>query len=106
MQPRGGESHEIAFKRLEHKVDRKLKILRCYEDWEDMAPTNYVRWAAHHGRIPYVQWHGRHAGGGYVSWGAIASGALDDHIRAKAHAIRRFHHPLFFGFHHEPERDP
>ena len=46
VQPRGGESHETAFKRLEHKVDRKLKILRCYEDWEDMAPTNYVRWAA------------------------------------------------------------
>ena len=40
VQPRGGESHETAFKRLEHKVDRKLKILRCYEDWEDMAPTN------------------------------------------------------------------
>ena len=32
VQPRGGESHEIAFKRLEHKLDRKLRILRCYED--------------------------------------------------------------------------
>ena len=45
VQPRGGESHETAIKRLENMVDRKLKILRCYEDWEDMAPTNYVRWA-------------------------------------------------------------
>jgi len=106
VQPRGGESHETAIKRLENMVDRKLKILRCYEDWEDMAPTNYVRWAVNDGRIPYVQWHGRHAGGGYVSWGAIASGAFDDHIRAKADAIRRFDHRLFFGFHHEPERDP
>ena len=25
VQPRGGESHETAFKRLEHKVDRKSR---------------------------------------------------------------------------------
>jgi hypothetical protein len=107
--PRSGRKWGQEVPYLESVIARKYDLDRWYYFWDETFPTWHEKDAAAAGRIPVVGWSaGIKAGstardGTPVRFAAIANGAEDARIRARADALKAFGHKVMFIFHHEPE---
>jgi len=81
-------------------LGRPFDIDHRFQNWTTAFPTPADSWDVSHGRIPMVTWQPD-----TVSLDAIAAGAADDVIRARAAAVAAFGHPLLLRFAHEMNAD-
>ncbi len=103
--PRGGESNTSAYLRFERTIGRKTKIHHQYYKWDSVFPSQLQHWDHQHGRIPFLNWTALKKGGSFVPWGEIANGSQDRLIAHRAHDFKRFGHPIYLTFQHEPENN-
>ncbi len=101
-QPRGSESSEQAFKRLERTTGGKLRIMHFYHQGTELFPTPWEIKLSNHGRRLLLNWKPE-AG---HSWAEVARGAADGYIDSEARYLRQHYHKKFFlVIHHEPENE-
>ena len=82
------EKQKSAILDLESRLGRRLHIDHHFYAWEDNFPSWREPWDIDHGRIPMISWNG-------TSTEAIASGAHDGLILARAEAVRNLGKPVF-----------
>ena len=80
----------------EAQVGRRLDIDHRFQNWTTPFPTLADGWDVQNGRIPMVTWQPN-----TTNLDAINGGAFDDLIRARAHDVATFAHPMFLRFAHE-----
>jgi hypothetical protein len=90
---------------LEHRIGRRLGIMRRYSYWDSPLPDPTHLWAAQRGTIPYISLHAYTRTRREIRWSSIAAGDHDAALRTKARSLRDSGHTMFFSFHHEPEND-
>lgn len=84
---------------------RRLDIVHTYHRWDDVFPTATESQLAGDGRLMFMNWEPVTAKGKNLTWGTIAQGGADSVIRAEAHRLAAFDHPVLISFSHEPELD-
>lgn len=97
-----GLGRETSLDQLEARIGRKFAIDHRYYRWDQPLPTPYDRWTAAAGRIPLINWETQTVTGHQIKWAAIAHGAQDATIRARARELRAWRVPLLLVFQHEP----
>src|SRR4249920_2415462 len=93
--PRSGESTQQAIQRVESQIGRTFAIDHQYYKWDTQFPTSEQTWTVAQGRIPFLNWKPQRTSGASVPWSAIASGAEDAAIIARADAIKAFGYPMY-----------
>ncbi len=100
VSPDGRHWAESGVTALERRLGRGLAIDHRFKHWNDPFPTAADAWDHAHGRIPMITWEPD-----TTSLGAIASGADDAGLRARAEAVARDRRPLLLRFAHEMNAD-
>jgi hypothetical protein len=100
VSPDGRHWDEDGVVDLEHSLGRNLALDHRFKHWDDPFPTIADRWDHDHGRIPLITWEPD-----TTTLAAIASGADDARIRARAEAVARDGRPLLLRFAHEMNAD-
>ncbi|MEV7973840.1 PKD domain-containing protein [Cellulomonas sp. NPDC089187] len=88
---------------LEDQLGRRLDLVRWYSRWDDAQPSPSVVAAVARGRSPLLSIWPLRRDGTVVSWATIASGAVDDRIRAQAAGIAELDTTVWLTLHHEPD---
>ena len=102
---RNGQTAETAISNLEAEIGRRFAAHKDFFKWGDAFPSRQQLDDARKGRTPAINWIARRRDGRAVPWRTIAAGAQDAVISAFADGIRRYRHPVYLTFHHEPEND-
>ena len=100
VSPDGRHWAESGVTALEQTLGRGLAIDHRFKHWADPFPTAADAWDHAHDRTPMITWEPD-----TTSLDAIASGADDGVLRARAEAVARDGRPLFLRFAHEMNAD-
>ncbi|MEJ7735008.1 MAG: hypothetical protein WKG00_38190 [Polyangiaceae bacterium] len=81
-------------------------VRRKFYEWNDASAEN-TQIASDHaaGRIPWMSFKPPGSGSMAQRWGAVAAGAYDADIRARANRYASLDQPVISTFHHEPSND-
>jgi hypothetical protein len=77
-------------------------LRRTFYTWADKGEDKAIRADHAAGRLPWISFK---PPGGTAGWAAIASGAYDADIKARAHRYAGYAKPVIATFHHEPTND-
>jgi hypothetical protein len=99
-----GNAGEDAVLRIENKIGRHLTLDHVYYNFDNKWPNSRSAWDHAGGRIPFINWASA-SNGKDIQWSAIASGAYDPYIDARAVAAKNFGSPIFVAFNHESDND-
>ena len=99
--PGSPQSRAHAMGRLEDRLGRTLALDRAYHRWDVPFPTAGDRRSVAAGHTLFLGWSCR-ATSGVVDWRALADGAYDDLIDARAAALTALGRPVLMSFCHEP----
>jgi hypothetical protein len=107
VQPRGGETAQTAFLRMETQVGRTLGVAREFLRWDASFPTSFHTWLRDTGHTLVLSVRPRLNSGVDVPWQEIADAEPGSpryqEIVAWGERIRDFGAPIYFAFNHEPE---
>lgn len=101
--PRGSQTPEQAFRRLQRMSGSKLEVMHFYHQGDDLFPTPWEMKLSRSGHRLLLNWKPE-AG---HTWAQVARGAADSYIDAEARYLRRHyaHKKFFLVIHHEPENE-
>ncbi|MBD7920073.1 hypothetical protein H9657_17515 [Cellulomonas sp. Sa3CUA2] len=102
--PRGGHaSTASAAAAYEDALGRRLDVQRIYLRWDEPLDSPAVTDAVARGRVPMVSVLPRLLDGTQLTWAQVASGALDERIRAQAAQAAALGPVVYLTLHHEPD---
>ncbi|WP_169166505.1 glycosyl hydrolase [Cellulomonas taurus] len=99
----GANGAAAAVDAFEDTLDRRLDLVRWYSRWDDPQPPGPVSASVARGRTPLLSIWPMRRDGSRVSWATIASGAVDDQIRAQAAGVASLGVPVHLALHHEAD---
>ncbi len=99
-----GSDRKSAQAAVEASIGRTLVIDRQYYFWDQQFPTADDDLSRDQGRTLYISMTAFNSNGTVNLWKDIAAGVYDATIDARAADIKAFGAPMFFTFHHEPNK--
>ena len=105
VSPAPGQDPIAAITAFDAKLGRSQTLEREYQVWDQSWPTPTDAWSRDQGAVPFISWRAQLTSGAVVPWAAIASGAQDGTIDARAADLKAFGSPVILAFNHEPEND-
>ncbi len=100
-----GSDRRLAWAAVEAASERKLVVDREYYFFDDTYPTVDDYWSRDQGRTLYLSMTAYNADASINKWADIAAGLYDATLHEHAAAIKAFGAPIFFAFHHEPNKN-